>query len=76
LEPPALFRLGAIDVPTLVVVGDQDVPDTLASADLLAWNIRGAQKVVMPGVAHLPSMEQPEQFSRLVVEFLRSHGLS
>jgi pimeloyl-ACP methyl ester carboxylesterase len=75
LEPPALSRLGEIDAPTLVVVGDLDVPDTLASADLLARDIRGAQKAVMPGAAHLPSMEQPEQFNRLVLEFLRSHGL-
>jgi 3-oxoadipate enol-lactonase len=76
LEPPALSRLGEIQVPTLVVVGDQDVPDILASADLLARSIRGAQKVIMLGAAHLPSMEQPEQFHRLVVEFLRSHPLS
>jgi len=75
LEPPALTRLGEILVPTLVVVGEQDVPDKLTSADLLARSIRGAQKVVMPGVAHLPSMEQPEQFNGLVLEFLRSHGL-
>jgi pimeloyl-ACP methyl ester carboxylesterase len=26
----------------------------------------------MPGTAHLPSMEQPEQFNRLVLDFLRS----
>jgi 3-oxoadipate enol-lactonase len=70
LEPPALSRLGEIDVPTLVLVGDQDVPDTLASADLLARGIPGAQKVVIPGVAHLPSMEQPEQLNWLVLEFL------
>lgn len=76
LEPPALSRLGEMQVPTLVVVGDQDVPDTLAAADLLARSIGGAQKVVMPGAAHLPSMEQPEQFNRLVVEFLRNHDLS
>jgi pimeloyl-ACP methyl ester carboxylesterase/L-amino acid N-acyltransferase YncA len=76
LEPPALLRLGEIQVPTLVVVGDHDVPDTLATADLLAHSIRGAHKVVMPGAAHLPSMEQSEQFNRLAVEFLRSHGLS
>lgn len=76
LEPPALSRLGEIRAPTLVAVGELDVPDALASADLLAQKIRGAQKVVMPGAAHLPSMEQPEQFNHLVLEFLRSHGLS
>jgi pimeloyl-ACP methyl ester carboxylesterase len=59
-----------------VVVGNLDVPDTLTSADLLARSIPDAQKAVMPGAAHLPSMEQPEQFNRLVVEFLRSHSLA
>jgi pimeloyl-ACP methyl ester carboxylesterase len=72
LEPPAIGRLGEIRVPTLVLVGEQDVPEKLVSADLLAQGIPGAQKIVMPGTAHLPSMEQPEQFNRLVLEFLGS----
>lgn len=72
LEPPAIARLGEIATPTLALVGELDVPDKLASADLLARGIPGAQKVVMPGAAHLPSMEQPEQFNRLVLEFLGS----
>jgi pimeloyl-ACP methyl ester carboxylesterase len=75
LEPPASARLGEIQVPTLVMVGAQDMPETLASADVLAQRIRNAQKVVVPGAAHLPSMEQPEQFTRLVVAFLQSHAL-
>ncbi|HEU5367658.1 MAG TPA: alpha/beta fold hydrolase [Ktedonobacterales bacterium] len=70
LEPPAVTRLGAIRVPTLVLVGEHDVPDKLASAELLARSIPGAQKAVIAGAAHLPSMEQPEQFNRLVLEFL------
>ncbi len=70
LEPPAVGRLDEVRVPTLVLVGEYDVPDKLASADLLARSIPGARKVVMPDTAHLPSMEQPEQFNRLVLEFL------
>ncbi len=72
LEPPAIARLGEIRVPTLALVGEQDVPDKLASAEMLARGIPGARKVVMPGVAHLPSMEQPEQFNRLALDFLAS----
>jgi pimeloyl-ACP methyl ester carboxylesterase len=71
LEPPAISRLGEIQVPTLVLVGEYDVPDKLASANLLARGISGAQKVVIPGAAHLPSMEQPEQFNQLVLAFLQ-----
>lgn len=70
LEPAAISRLGEIKVPTLVIVGDQDLPDMLAIADLLAERITGAQKVVLPNTAHLPNMEQPETFNRVVLDFL------
>jgi pimeloyl-ACP methyl ester carboxylesterase len=71
LEPPALSRLGQIRAPTLVLVGEHDVPDTLESAERLARGIPGASKLVLPGTAHLPSLEQPEVFNRLVLEFLQ-----
>jgi pimeloyl-ACP methyl ester carboxylesterase len=70
LEPPALSRLGEIGVPALVLVGEHDVPDVLESAERLARDIPGARKIVLPGTAHLPSLEQPEVFNRLVLKFL------
>ncbi|HEU5011037.1 MAG TPA: alpha/beta fold hydrolase [Roseiflexaceae bacterium] len=70
LDPPASARLGEIHVPTLIVYGDLDVPDVLESADMLVNGIAGAQKVVMPGTAHLPSLEQPDVFNRVVMGFL------
>ncbi|HVG35800.1 MAG TPA: alpha/beta hydrolase [Pyrinomonadaceae bacterium] len=71
LASPAAFRLEEIRVPTLVVIGDLDTPRTQAAADLLAEKISGAQKVVIKGTAHLPNMEQPEEFNRRVLEFLK-----
>ncbi len=71
LDPPALNRLHEIRVPTLIVVGDLDQPDILESADLLESGIAGARKVVMHGTAHMPSMEQPDEFNRIVLDFLR-----
>ena len=70
IEPPAIARLAEIRVPTLVVVGDLDHRSILEIADLLTTGIPGARKVVMSGTAHVPSMEQPGEFNRLVVEFL------
>jgi pimeloyl-ACP methyl ester carboxylesterase len=70
LDPPAIARLGEIAVPTLIVAGDRDVPDMLEAADHLAAGIPGARKVVLPGVAHLVSMERPARFNELVAEFL------
>ena len=73
-EAPAVNRLAEIRVPTLVVAGDQDRPEVGARAELLAGSIPVAQMVVMNGTAHVPSMEKPEEFNRVVLEFLRGVG--
>jgi pimeloyl-ACP methyl ester carboxylesterase len=70
LEPAAANRLSEIKVPTLVVVGDLDTERTLAAADFLAGNVPNAKKIMMNGTAHLPNMEQPEEFNEHVLSFL------
>jgi 3-oxoadipate enol-lactonase len=70
LVPEAITRLGEIQVPTLVIVGDQDVPEFRELSDVVTAAIKGASKVVIPGVAHLPNMEKPEEFNRIVLGFL------
>jgi 3-oxoadipate enol-lactonase len=70
LEPPALERLGDINVPTLAVVGSIDVSDILEIVDIIAERVPGARKVVIPDVAHMVNLEKPEEFNRIVVEFL------
>ncbi len=72
LQPPAATRLSQIQAPTLVLVGEVDRTRTLAAADLLAKDLPNARKVVMPGTAHLPNMERPEEFNRLVLDFLKN----
>lgn len=74
LEPPAAGRLGDVRVPTLVLVGDQDQPDVLAGADLLARDIPGARRETIAGTAHVPNLERPEEFNRLVRAFLAEIG--
>jgi len=75
-DPPAYGRLDQIRTPTLVIVGDEDVPSVLDQADLIARAIPGARKAVLTGAAHLLNMERPEEFNRLVLDFLREHQLS
>lgn len=72
LDPPAAGRLGEIRTPTLVIVGDGDVPDTLENAETLSAGIEGAQKKVIHNTAHMLSMEKPQEFNRLVVNFLNA----
>lgn len=47
------------------------MPDILANAERLAAGIAGARKVVLADVAHLPPLEHPAEFNRLVLDFLR-----
>jgi pimeloyl-ACP methyl ester carboxylesterase len=70
LEPPAVDRLAEIQVPTLIIVGDRDRPEIVVRADILERSIQDARKVVMPETAHLPNMESPVEFNRVVLEFL------
>ncbi len=70
LEPPAAARLGEVRAPSLIVVGDRDRPEVMARFELLERDLPAARKVVMSGVAHLPNMERPEEFDRIVLDFL------
>src|SRR6266849_4257359 len=72
LEPPAAGRLSEITAPTLVVVGDEDIPPVLDNVELVMDSIKGARKAVIHDAAHLPNLEHPEEFNRIVLEFLRS----
>lgn len=67
---PAYDRLQQIRVPTLVVVGDLDLPHIQAQANDLAQTLPNARLSVMPGTAHLPQFEQPESFNALLDTFL------
>jgi pimeloyl-ACP methyl ester carboxylesterase len=71
-DPPAVGRLSEINVPTLAVVGDKDMPDILTIVDLLKKNIKGAKVEIVPGAAHMVNMEKPGEFNEIVLEFLRS----
>jgi pimeloyl-ACP methyl ester carboxylesterase len=53
-----------------VAVGELDCDDMLAIADRLAATIPGARHELLPGVAHVPSMERPAEFDALVLGFL------
>jgi pimeloyl-ACP methyl ester carboxylesterase len=67
---PAAPRLGEIKVPTLVLVGEDDVADNQAKAGALEYAIKGAKRVVIRGAGHLVYMEQPAEFTRVVSGFV------
>ena len=70
LDPPAAERLRSIRVPTLVIVTDLDTSYVRAAADMLAREVPGARKYLVANSAHVPNMEHPDEFNRVLGEFL------
>ena len=68
--PDPAVRLADVRMPTLVVVGDQDVEDFQAMADAAAAEITDARKVVIEGAAHVVALEKPQEFNAVLLAFL------
>jgi pimeloyl-ACP methyl ester carboxylesterase len=59
-----------LNVPTLLVYGDQDVRAPLTVAEDLQAAISGSTLVVLPGAGHVCNVDAPEPFTRAVRSFL------
>jgi 3-oxoadipate enol-lactonase len=70
---PALGRLHEIHIPTLILVGDKDIPDVHAHAGAIEAGIFGSKRMVISDVGHLMYLEKPAEFSRVVIGFLESN---
>jgi 3-oxoadipate enol-lactonase len=70
--PPAMGRLQEIKAPTLLVVGTRDNADIHKMIDSLEAKLPHAQTLTFPGAGHVPNMEQPDRFTRVVLQFLDS----
>ncbi|MEY2661239.1 MAG: hypothetical protein RLZZ123_2411 [Pseudomonadota bacterium] len=66
-------ELGQIAAPTLLVAGENDPnapPDVMRQ---MGERILGSRTVVMPGIGHLMNLESPDEFDRLLINFLREN---
>jgi pimeloyl-ACP methyl ester carboxylesterase len=63
--------LATIEVPTLIIVGDQDQP-FLAPCEYMAKKIPGARLEVIAGAGHSSNLDQPAAFNRVLLDFLQS----
>ena len=62
--------LPGIDVPTLIVVGDEDVPTPPKEARAMHEKIPGSTLEVISGAGHLSNLERPAAFNHVLTEFL------
>jgi pimeloyl-ACP methyl ester carboxylesterase len=73
MKRPSVFDLGdrmeRLDVPTLIMTGDEDDP-CLEPGIFMKRKIPTAGLVVMPKAGHAINLEEPDAFNRTVLDFL------
>jgi 3-oxoadipate enol-lactonase len=70
-EPRTFQRLRQIRIPTLVIIGDRDVPPQILLTDNIHSHIPGSKRLLIPGADHIANMSKPEEFNIAVLEFLK-----
>lgn len=69
-ERPAVKFLSEIKVPTLILVGEFDIPDVHAHAGVIEAGITNAKREIISKAGHLVPIEQPAAFNEVVFKFL------
>jgi 3-oxoadipate enol-lactonase len=64
-------RLSEIKVPTLILVGREDAITPVADSEKMHAAIAGSRFLVIENAGHVSNIEQPEQFNRVLSDFLR-----
>jgi len=74
-RPDSVETLKTINVPTLIVTGDEDIFTGVAEAELMRQNVSNSQMKVIARAGHYSPWEQPEEVGKLVRQFLDAqHG--
>jgi pimeloyl-ACP methyl ester carboxylesterase len=69
-RPDSTSLLSSIHVPTLVIVGDEDVVTPPPASEEMHRAIAGSELVQIPRAGHLSNLEQPELFNAALAAFL------
>jgi len=71
-RPDSIPTLKTINVPTLIITGDEDKMTGVPEAEVMKQNIPGAQMKVVAKAGHYSPWEQPEEVGRVLRQFLDS----
>ena len=63
-----------ISAPTLVAVGEHDPGTPVSAAEFLNGQIGSSRLKIFPGAAHLVNVEQADEFTRALLDFLGNAG--
>lgn len=74
-DPETITRLDEIRTPTLLLLGERDVPDIHAIVARLHRELPDSRSVTLADAGHLINMEAPVEFNRLVLAFLETGEL-
>ncbi|MEP6885454.1 MAG: alpha/beta fold hydrolase [Gammaproteobacteria bacterium] len=72
---PAIKCLAAVSCPTLIILGELDLPDFKTIAHKLAAEIPGAVLRTIADAGHMASMEAPQAVNALLLAHLREHSI-
>jgi pimeloyl-ACP methyl ester carboxylesterase len=64
--------LAALNIPAIIIVGDQDAFTTRADAQRMHTLVIRSTLVWMPGVGHMPNLEREDDFNAALGAFLRT----
>lgn len=70
-HPKAIERYEKIKTNTLILVGDQDMPSIKDISSFLDEGMENSKKIEIKGVGHMMNIENPVEFNKLVLEFLK-----
>ena len=76
VRPDSTPTLATIDVPTLVVVGDEDTLTPPAEARSMHEQIRGSRLEVLSTAGHISNLERPAAFNHVMSEFVEGVALA
>ena len=65
-------KISAIKMPTIAIVGEDDLGTPVAAHKVINEKIAGSKLVILKSAAHLSNMEQPEAFNKALTDFLTS----
>jgi len=71
-RPDSTATLATIDVPTLIIVGEEDVLTPVKDARAMHLAIAGSRLEVIAGAGHVSNAERPATFNHVLSEFLVS----